>query len=74
MNWNTLIRQSHRWLSIIFVAIVASLFAILAGKGKPVSWAYYLPLAPLALLTISGLWMFILPYTVGWRQRRRSGR
>lgn len=29
MNWNTWIRQFHRWLSIIFTAVVAAIFITL---------------------------------------------
>ena len=64
------IRQFHRWVSIIFVVIVAAIFATL-GLGKaPAQWVYYLPLAPLALLAITGLYMFVLPYA---QKRRRGG-
>jgi hypothetical protein len=56
------IRQIHRWLSIIFVMIVAGIFAALGMGQKPVDWVYYLPLAPLFLLMLSGLYMFVLPY------------
>lgn len=67
MNWTRAIRQSHRWLSIIFTSTVIANF-IAVGVGKPVEWLYYLPLPPLFLMMASGLYMFVLPY-VG----RRSG-
>jgi hypothetical protein len=56
------IRQIHRWLSIIFVAIVAGIFAALGMGQKPVDWVYYLPLLPLFLLMFTGLYLFVLPY------------
>ena len=70
MNWSLWIRQVHRWLSMLFTAIVAGIF-IMLGIGKtPVLWVYYLPLFPLALLMLTGLYLFVLPYAA----RRRGGR
>ncbi|RHW17486.1 hypothetical protein D1610_11055 [Sphingomonas gilva] len=70
MKWNIWIRQAHRWLSIIFTAIVAGIFAMLGAGEEPVQWVYLLPLLPLALLALSGLYLFALPYAA----RRRGGR
>ena len=67
------IRQIHRWLSIIFTAVVISIFAALGLGQKPASWVYFVPLFPLAVLTLSGLYMFVLPYAVRWRSGRRIG-
>ena len=61
MNWNHWIRQTHRWLSIIFTATVAANF-IAMPLGKPPSWIVYSPLPFLFLLLFSGLYMFVLPY------------
>jgi hypothetical protein len=70
MNWNLGIRQIHRWLSIAFtVAVVATFVAL--GQENPVVWVSYLPLLPLALLLVTGLYLFVLPYTTKWRSRRR---
>jgi hypothetical protein len=72
MNWEMLIRQVHRWLSIIFtLTVVANFIAI--GAGSPTPWLYYLPLPPLFLLMFSGLYMFVLPYAAKWRGERRAG-
>lgn len=68
MNWNAWIRQSHRWLAVIFTLIVAAIFVILGTGRQPAEWVYYLPLFPLALMTLTGLWMFALPYVA----RRRA--
>jgi hypothetical protein len=62
MGWNHRIRQSHRWLAIIFTMIVAGIFATLGMGREPAEWIYFLPLAPLFLLMFSGLYMFALPY------------
>jgi hypothetical protein len=71
-NWNKWFRQIHRWLSVVFtVSVVITTFAVL--REKPIVWVSYVPLFPLALLLITGLYLFVLPYTVKWRSRRRAG-
>jgi heme A synthase len=72
MNWNQWIRQIHRWLSIAFVVAVIAAFVAL-GQKKPIVWVSYVPLAPLALLLFSGLYLFALPYVAKWRSGRRTG-
>ena len=67
MNWNIWIRQTHRWLSILFTLTVIANFVAMA-KGPPPAWVTYSPLLPLALLLLSGLYLFALPYVV----RRRT--
>jgi len=66
---STWIRPLHRWTSIVFVAVVAAIFAILGAGKQPAEWVYFLPLAPLALLALTGLYMFALPYAARWRGR-----
>ena len=75
MNWNTWIRQIHRWVSIAFTATVIANFAVIAGGRTPPPWVTYSPLPPLFLLLFSGLYLFVLPYANRWRQSRlpRSG-
>jgi len=70
---NIWIRQTHRWLSIVFTVTVIANFVALAqgGGGMPPPWITYSPLLPLALLLFSGLYLFALPYTVKWRNARR---
>lgn len=70
MDWNKLIRQSHRWLSMLFTATVIATFIALAQK-EPIVWVSYLPLLPLALLLFSGLYLFALPYIARWRGARQ---
>jgi hypothetical protein len=61
MNWNKLIRQTHRWLSIAFtVAVIANVIAMM--QEKQAVWVGVLALIPLILLLLSGLYMFALPY------------
>ena len=62
------IRQTHRWLSIIFTATVIANFVAMAFSNPPV-WVVYSPLPPLFLMLVTGLYMFVLPYI----RKRRSG-
>lgn len=64
-NW---IRQTHRWLSIVFTAAVIITFVALSQNAP--EWVSYLPLPPLFLLLFTGLYLFALPYIV----RRRGAR
>ena len=66
------IRTVHRWTSIVFLAVVAGIFLALGAGREPVQWVYYLPLAPLAVLAFTGLYLFVLPYAARWRGARRS--
>ena len=71
MNWNHWIRQTHRWLSIVFtLTVVANFVALGLGRGQqPPPWITYSPLPPLFLLMFTGLYLFVLPYLA----KRRSG-
>jgi hypothetical protein len=55
------VRQTHRWLSIIFTATVIANFIVMA-VGEPPAWVVYSPLPPLFLMLVTGLYMFVLPY------------
>lgn len=68
---NAWIRQAHRWLSIVFTVTVIANFIVLGLNERPL-WIVYSPLLPLFLLLFSGLYMFVLPYAVQWRGRRRA--
>ena len=67
MNWNIWIRQVHRWTSILFTVVVAAIFITLGAGREPASWVYFLPLFPLALLVLTGLYLFVLPYAAKGR-------
>lgn len=58
---NYWIRQTHRWISIAFTLTVIANF-IVRIKGEPPAWITYSPLLPLALLLLTGLYLFVLPY------------
>ncbi len=72
MNWNNLIRQSHRWISIAFtVAVIINFVAL--GLGSQTVWVGFLALPPLFLLLFSGLYMFVQPYAARRKSSRRTG-
>lgn len=73
MNWNQWIRQTHRWLSIAFtVGVIINTVTVV--RGKYTAWVGgVFALLPLALLLLTGLYLFVLPYAAGWRGRRRTG-
>jgi hypothetical protein len=69
LNWNTSIRQIHRWLSIAFtVAVIVNVVAMV--QEKQAVWVGLLALFPLVLLLLTGLYMFVLPYAAKWRGAR----
>jgi hypothetical protein len=68
LNWNYWIRQTHRWLSIAFtLAVIANVVAMM--QGQQILWVGLLALFPLILLLLTGLYMFVLPYTAKGRGR-----
>lgn len=69
---NNFIRQTHRWVSIAFtLGVIANIAFISMGQGQqPPPAVTYSPLLPLALLMLTGLYLFVLPYVTKWRSRR----
>ena len=70
MKLSDWIRQSHRWLAILFTLTVIANFVAMA-RGAPPPWITYSPLPPLFLLLFSGLYMFFLPYVRRRAEARR---
>ncbi len=68
---NLWIRQTHRWLSIIFTLTVIVNF-VARIWGEPSAWITYSPLPPLFLMLLSGLYMFVLPYVASMRRADRQ--
>jgi hypothetical protein len=63
------IRWIHRWMSIVFtLAVIATTIAL--SQDNPVIWVSYVPLFPLAVLFLTGLYLFALPYTATFRRRK----
>lgn len=62
------IRQFHRWVSAFFVlSVIATTIAL--AQAEPIMWMSYVPLLPLALLALSGIYLFVQPYL----PKRRTG-
>ena len=74
MNWNNWIRQIHRWISMAFTAGVIANSVVIFGlrQAQPAFRVYLLALIPLALLLITGLYLFVLPYAARWRGGRAA--
>ena len=74
MNWNSSIRQFHRWVSMAFTLTVIANFVVMGMNGgqQPPAYVTYSPLLPLALLLLTGLYLFALPYVGRLRSGRRS--
>jgi len=72
---SALLRQTHRWVSIVFTGtVIANFVALGLGRGRqPPAWVTYSPLPPLFLLLFTGLYLFALPYVARRRNRARSG-
>jgi hypothetical protein len=70
MSWSSKIRRFHRGTAVVFTVVVAIIFAILGAGKEPLFWLYYVPLLPLALLFLSGSYMFLRPYVA----KRRGDR
>ncbi|QGG96296.1 hypothetical protein [Actinomarinicola tropica] len=60
-------RQAHRWLAMTFTVTVVIVTAS-GALGGP-EWVSYISLPPLAVLLVTGLYLFALPY----RARSRTG-
>jgi heme A synthase len=71
LNWSSWIRQTHRWVAMAFTVTVIANFIALT-QGTPPPWVTYSPLAPLAFLLLTGLYLFALPYVVKWRNGRKK--
>jgi hypothetical protein len=72
MNGSKWIRQFHRWLSIAFtLAVIANLLVM--GREKIALYVGLFTLLPLALLLVTGLYLFALPYLGKARSGARGG-
>ena len=65
------VRQIHRWVAIAFTVTVIANFVVMT-QGTPPAWVTYSPLLPLALMLLTGLYLFVLPYATKWRSVRRT--
>lgn len=69
VSWSHWVRQTHRWLSIAFT-VAAGVNTVAVAQGKYAGWLGLLAALPLALLLLTGLYLFVLPHATRWRSRR----
>ncbi|CAN5675166.1 hypothetical protein BH11PSE1_BH11PSE1_28650 [soil metagenome] len=69
---STWVRQVHRWVCIAFTAGVTANIVVLK-QTKPNLWVGLSALAPLSLLLLTGLYMFVLPYAARGGGGRPTG-
>jgi hypothetical protein len=66
LNWSKWFRQTHRWLCIVFtVAVIINGITVVQGKYN--NKLGLSAVAILALLLVTGLYLFVLPYANKWR-------
>jgi hypothetical protein len=70
MSASAWVRKTHRVVSIAFTVTVIICFVALSGILP--FWVFYVPLLPLFLLMVTGLYMFVLPYAVKRQSAVRS--
>jgi heme A synthase len=71
MNWNKWMRQIHRWLSIAFTAVVI-INGVAVAQKKYTNSLGLSAVAVLALLFLTGAYLFLLPYAARWRIARTT--
>jgi hypothetical protein len=69
LNWNSWVRQIHRWVSAAFTVLVV-VNVIAFARGTHADWLGLMAAAPLALLLPTGIYLFALPYASRRRSRR----
>jgi len=71
LNWNIVVRQLHRWLSIAFTTGVL-VYVVTMRWERPPGWVGLFPLLPLVSLLVTGIYLFVLPYAVRLRGGQRA--
>ncbi|HSJ30141.1 MAG TPA: hypothetical protein VK933_01820 [Longimicrobiales bacterium] len=74
MSWSKGLRGVHRWTSVVFtMAVIYVTVVVNTGQEEPAEWVYLLPLLPLGVLLLTGLFLFVLPYSARLRGRSAGG-
>jgi hypothetical protein len=72
MNSNKWIRLIHRWLSLaLTVGMIVNLVAVLMHRYT--NTLGLLAVLPLALLFLTGVYLYLVHYAAKWRSTRRAG-
>ena len=61
MKISNFAHQFRRWVTTIFSLLVIAVIVI-STRPAPPEWAFYMPLPALALMLLSGLYLFALHY------------
>lgn len=70
MHWNRWVRQTHRWLSVAFtLAVIVN--GIVVVKGRYTAKLGLVAVFFLALMFLTGVYLFVLPYVGRWRGGQR---
>ena len=66
-------RRVHRILAVLFLLAIppAAYFSFTGDPASPHP-VVYVPLFPLALMTITGTWMLVRPWIKSWRADHRG--
>jgi hypothetical protein len=64
MTFHTFARQSHRWLAMLFTVMSLILWITLGLGIQLAQGLYFVPLLPLALMMLTGLYLFFRPYFI----------
>jgi hypothetical protein len=68
LSWSKWIRQTHRWLSIAFtIAVIIN--GVTVAQGKYNAKLGLSAVAVLALMFLTGMYLFALPYVSKWRRK-----
>lgn len=70
MNWNKWVRLTHRWLTIAFT-IAVGVNGIAVARGRYTNLLGLTAVTTLALQFMTGVYLFVLPYTAKWRSQQR---
>lgn len=69
MPWRIRSRQIHRWAAVtLTLTMTVTVVALLWDDA--LVWVSYVPLLPLAVLLVTGLYLFALPHATRWRTAR----
>lgn len=70
MSWNKFIRQTHRWLSVAFTLTII-IVGVAAVRGKYTNSMGLVAVFVLAMMFLTGAYLFVLPFAAKWRSTRR---
>jgi hypothetical protein len=72
MKWNKWIRQTHRWLTVVFTAAILINIVAIAMK-KYSNGLGLMAVLLLGLLFFSGVYLFLLPYAARLQRAKPAG-